>query len=113
MAKILLNESFYSEAENKEPPDRGMCVVACNRLDRAEIEEALKKIGIQVVTHAPRVIAAMCDVELDTSDLKHLKAGGELILVTRPPFSIYLSCRKTSLDYLEENPLPHQQGNPS
>lgn len=59
-----------------------------------------------------QLLSAGCDITLNTDDIKALQSG-ESILLNGGPFGIYVRLVKTPLDYLAENPLPHQQGNHS
>lgn len=91
------------------PPKWGDVSVVFNEMDRERVRSIFKSMGMTVVPLDWKLAHAACDIELNTDDIKALQAG-ESLLLNGGPFGIYVRLVKTPLDYLNENPLPHQQG---
>lgn len=91
------------------PPDPGQVAVSYNVLDRERVRSIFKTMDIEVVPLNCKLTHAVCDIELNTDDIATLQSG-ESILLNGGPFGIYVRLVKTPIDYLNENPLPHQQG---
>ena len=87
----------------------GEVAVVFNELDRERVRSIFKTMGMTVVLFDWELTRAACDIELNTEDIAALQSG-ESILLNGGPFGIYVRLVKTPIDYLNENPLPHQQG---
>lgn len=79
---------------------------------RKQVEAALKECGLKLMDIQPILVAASCDIEITTADIKHLiDHPDEPILMNGGPFGIYMSLTKTPMDFLEENPITPQGTN--
>jgi hypothetical protein len=109
MAKIIFHPEEHLVEIDVLPPGQGEACVRFNPQDKDEIRNALSEIGIKMFPVNCRLIAATCDIELTTDDLKHLHQNPhDPILLNGGPFGIYVSLKKTPLDYLDETQPPHQ-----
>lgn len=102
MAKIECDDDYPLDCEVKKPKQPGTAFVSCHDDDAEKIESALKAIGVDFRRDIPsEVTLVACDLLLDTQDVKDLQRG-EILLVNRHPFSMYVMIEKTNIDYLEE-----------
>ena len=63
---------------------------------------------MKIVRPDIKLLMAGCDIELTTDDLKALNS--EELIINGGPLGICVRLVKTPIDYLNENPLPHQTG---
>ena len=102
MAKIERDEDYPLDCEVHKPKEAGTAFVSCHDEDVEKIKSALKSIGVEFRRDIlSKVTLVACDLLLDTQDIKDLQRG-EILLVNRHPFSMYVMIEKTNIDYLEE-----------